>query len=78
MRAISFLKLLQIRDLLSTLSEATVPELKETVFLSRADGKVKVFVSNDILGRAELVKQENDEYVTSLKVSDPTCLMITN
>jgi len=77
LRAIYFLKLLQICDLPSTLSEATVPELRDSLPVS-CGWTVKVFVSNDILGLAELVKHDNDEYVISLKVSDLTCLTIFN
>ena len=65
-------------ELLSVLSEAPASALRETVFLSRADGPVEVPVSNDIQGQADLIRQGNDEYAISLNVSGPTYLMISN
>jgi hypothetical protein len=65
-------------ELLSTLSEATINEVRDTVFLSRADGHVKPLTSNDAPGQASSIKLNNDEFEVDVSVEGPAYLVISN
>jgi hypothetical protein len=65
-------------ELLSTLSEATINEVRDTVFLSSTDGPVKSLTSNDIPGQASFIKLNNDEFEVDVSVEGPAYLVISN
>ncbi|MAF20265.1 MAG: hypothetical protein CMI55_01135 [Parcubacteria group bacterium] len=65
-------------ELLSTLSEATINEVRDTVFLSRTDGPVKPLTSNNIPGQASFIKLNNDEFEVDVNVEGPAYLFISN
>ena len=65
-------------ELLSTLSEATINEVRDTVFLSRKDGPVKPLTSNDAPGQASLIKLNNDEFEVDVSIGGPAYLVISN
>jgi hypothetical protein len=65
-------------ELLSALSETTINEVRDTVFLSRTDGPVKSLTSNDIPAQASYIKLNNDEFEVDVSVEGPAYLVISN
>jgi hypothetical protein len=65
-------------ELLSTLSEATIDEVRDTVYLSREDGPVDSMTSNQVLGQISYTQLSSDEYELNVSVGGPAYLVISN
>jgi len=65
-------------ELLSTLSEATTNEIRNTVYLSRQDGPVDSMTSNQVLGQISYTQLSSDEYELNVSVGGPTYLVVSN
>ena len=65
-------------ELLSTLSETTTNEVRDTVYLSRKDGPVDFMTSNQVLGQISYTQLSSDEYELNVSVGGPAYLEVSN